>query len=67
MLPNYCELSGLGPFTQPISVQLKLINPSKKRLAFKIKTTAPRAYTVRPNNGTVGPNDKTSVIGKSFD
>ena len=56
-------MSASGLFTDPISADLKLINPSKKRLSFKIKTTAPRAYTVRPNSGTVAPNNKTTVIG----
>jgi len=55
-----------GSFTEPISVELKLINPSKKRLSYKIKTTSPKAYTVRPASGTVGPNGKTVVIGKSL-
>ena len=54
----------LGLFTDPLPVELKLINPSRKRLSFKIKTTAPRAYTVRPNSGIVPQNDKTTVIGK---
>ena len=58
-------MSASGLFTEPVSLELKLINPSKMRLSFKVKTTAPRAYTVRPNSGTVSPNDKTSVIGKS--
>jgi len=55
-----------GSFTEPISVELKLINPSKKRLSYKVKTTAPKAYTVRPASGTVGPNGKTVVMSKSF-
>jgi len=58
-------MSATGTFEEPVSVDLKLINPSKKRLSFKIKTTAPRAYTVRPNSGVVSPNDKTTVIGQS--
>ena len=58
-------LSASGSFTEPVSVDLKLINPSKKRLSFKVKTTAPRAYTVKPNSGTVAPNDKKTLIGKS--
>ena len=69
-LEYFCRIADTlhasGLFTEPVSVELKLINPSKKRLSFKIKTTAPKAYTVRPNSGIVGSNDKTAVIGKSY-
>jgi len=60
-------MSALGSFTEPISVELKLINPSKKRVSFKMKTTVPRFYTVRPASGTVEPNEKTAVISKLLD
>jgi vesicle-associated membrane protein-associated protein A len=53
-----------GSFAQPITVELKLINSSKLRVGFKIKTTAPKQYTVRPSNGVVEPGDQSVVASK---
>ena len=53
-----------GPFTEVVSSELKLINPSEKNVCFKIKTTAPRRYCVRPNSGIVGPKESVKVSGK---
>lgn len=65
--PN--ELRFRGPFTEVVSSELKLINPSDKTICFKIKTTAPRRYCVRPNSGVVTPNEsvKVSVMLQPFD
>ena len=38
---------------------LKLSNPTEKRICFKVKTTAPNRYCVRPNSGIFEP--KTSI------
>lgn len=40
-----------------------LKNPSDKKVAFKIKTTAPKRYCVRPNCGELGPKDKAEISG----
>ncbi|XP_038069486.1 vesicle-associated membrane protein-associated protein A-like [Patiria miniata] len=65
--PN--ELRFRGPFTEVVSSELKLINPSEKTVCFKIKTTAPRRYCVRPNSGIVGPKEsvKVSVMLQPFE
>ncbi|KAI9175995.1 phosphatidylinositol-binding protein scs2 [Blastocladiella emersonii ATCC 22665] len=44
------------------SVALHLSNPSPDRtIAFKVKTTAPKHYVVRPNAGVVRPNSRVVV------
>ena len=53
----------LGPFTEVVTADLKLCNPSKKRICFKVKTTAPKQYCVRPNNGLIEPGAITHVAG----
>ncbi|XP_063978647.1 vesicle-associated membrane protein-associated protein B [Diachasmimorpha longicaudata] len=46
------ELRFRGPFTgSPVTSYIKLINPSNEKFFFKIKTTAPKRYCVRPNSG----------------
>lgn len=55
------ELKFKGPFNDVVTSQLKLSNPSEKRVGFKVKTTAPRRYCVRPNSGLVDPHGSVSV------
>ncbi|KAL3275811.1 hypothetical protein HHI36_020555 [Cryptolaemus montrouzieri] len=45
------ELKFKGPFNLPVTSYMKLTNPSDKKVLFKIKTTAPKKYCVRPNSG----------------
>lgn len=45
------ELRFIGPFTSPVTSYIKLTNPSERKVCFKIKTTAPKQYCVRPNSG----------------
>jgi len=52
-----------GPFSTIVASQLKLTNPSGKRIAFKVKTTAPKRYCVRPNSGLIEPSDEVTVSG----
>ncbi|KAL4565729.1 hypothetical protein LXL04_029832 [Taraxacum kok-saghyz] len=40
---------------------LKVSNSTEKYVAFKVKTTSPKKYFVRPNTGVIQPGD-TSVI-----
>uniref|UniRef100_A0A915E421 Major sperm protein n=1 Tax=Ditylenchus dipsaci TaxID=166011 RepID=A0A915E421_9BILA len=58
--PN-TELSFKGPFTECVTSNLRLTNPSSRSVFFKVKTTAPRYYCVRPNSGIVKP-EETAVI-----
>uniref|UniRef100_A0A8C1VY87 Vesicle-associated membrane protein-associated protein A n=1 Tax=Cyprinus carpio TaxID=7962 RepID=A0A8C1VY87_CYPCA len=43
------------PFTDVVTANLKLKNPSERKVCFKVKTTAPRRYCVRPNSGIIDP------------
>jgi len=55
------ELTFTGPFTQAVSSYMKLKNPSDKKVCFKIKTTAPKRYCVKPNSGVVDPNNEVQI------
>ncbi|EDO39251.1 predicted protein, partial [Nematostella vectensis] len=55
------ELKFRGPFTEVVTSSLRLANPSEKRVCFKVKTTAPKRYCVRPNSGIVEPNGAVEV------
>uniref|UniRef100_A0A8D8XY64 Vesicle-associated membrane protein-associated protein A n=1 Tax=Cacopsylla melanoneura TaxID=428564 RepID=A0A8D8XY64_9HEMI len=55
------DLKFKGPFTKPVSSYLKLTNPNDHRVCFKIKTTAPRRYCVRPNSGFIDPKSSVEI------
>lgn len=42
---------------------MKLTNPIDKKVCFKIKTTAPKKYCVRPNSGVLDPKSIVDVAG----
>ncbi|KAG6008662.1 hypothetical protein E4U21_004017 [Claviceps maximensis] len=54
------ELSFIRPFTVEVARTLTIRNTSSAPVAFKVKTTAPKQYCVRPNAGRIEP-------GNSFD
>lgn len=58
-----------GPFTEVVTSHLKLSNPNDRRICFKVKTTAPKRYCVRPNNGIVEPKQSAliAVMLQPFD
>lgn len=56
------ELRFKGPFDEVVPSKLELSNPSEQPVSFKVKTTAPRRYCVRPNSGVVKPHSKVSVM-----
>jgi hypothetical protein len=56
----------LGPFTQPVTSHMSLKNPADKKVAFKIKTTAPKKYCVRPNCGIVEPKSSVEIASEYF-
>nr|XP_046177282.1 vesicle-associated membrane protein-associated protein A-like [Oncorhynchus gorbuscha] len=64
-----CDLRFKGPFTEVVTTNLKLKNPSDRRVCFKVKTTAPKRYCVRPNSGIidVGATVTISVMLQPFD
>lgn len=55
------ELRFKGPFTDVVTAELKLTNPTEKRICFKVKTTAPKRYCVRPNSGILEPKGNVAV------
>uniref|UniRef100_A0A7N9B0Y0 Vesicle-associated membrane protein-associated protein B/C-like n=1 Tax=Mastacembelus armatus TaxID=205130 RepID=A0A7N9B0Y0_9TELE len=62
-------LSFFCPFTDVITATLKLTNPTERNVCFKVKTTAPRRYCVRPNSGVIdaGTSINVSVMLQPFD
>ncbi|XP_012143667.1 VAMP-associated protein 33kDa isoform X2 [Megachile rotundata] len=56
------ELRFRGPFTgSSVTSYIRLTNPSNHKVYFKIKTTAPKRYCVRPNCGAVKPKGVTQI------
>lgn len=53
-----------GPFTDVVTTNLKLKNPSDRKICFKVKTTAPRRYCVRPNSGWIDPGATVVISGE---
>lgn len=45
-----------------ISCSFQLLNKTDNHVAFKVKTTDPKKYSVRPNNGVVLPRSTSTVI-----
>ncbi|EDW72210.2 uncharacterized protein Dwil_GK10259 [Drosophila willistoni] len=55
------ELRFVGPFNRAVVTIMTLRNNSAMPLVFKIKTTAPKRYCVRPNIGKIAPFRSTQV------
>ena len=53
-----------GPFTETRTVLLTLTNIKDAPVCFKVKTTAPKQYCVRPNAGVVEPRASADVQSK---
>ncbi|KAH9166060.1 VAMP-associated protein [Lactarius sanguifluus] len=49
------------PLTQNVKRSLSITNPNADPISFKIKTTAPKLYCVRPNSGKVEPGQTVEV------
>uniref|UniRef100_A0A4X2KD33 Vesicle-associated membrane protein-associated protein A n=1 Tax=Vombatus ursinus TaxID=29139 RepID=A0A4X2KD33_VOMUR len=58
-----------GPFTDIVTTNLKLSNPSDRKVCFKVKITVPHQYCVRPNSEIIdsGLTVPVSVMLQSFD
>ncbi|XP_051562467.1 vesicle-associated membrane protein-associated protein B/C isoform X2 [Myxocyprinus asiaticus] len=69
LLEPQFELRFRGPFTDVVTTTLKLANPTDRNVCFKVKTTAPRRYCVRPNSGVIdaGTSINVSVMLQPFD
>jgi len=63
------ELVFRGPFKDVVTTILKLSNPSPQKVCFKVKTTAPKRYCVRPNCGLIesGESVNVAVMLQPFD
>lgn len=56
------ELVFNGPFTEVTEKKIHLSNVSERDVCFKVKTTAPRRYCVRPNNGIIEVGNEQDVL-----
>ena len=65
LTPNN-ELTFKGPFNVVSMTTLKLANPGDTRLAYKIKTTAPKRYCVKPNSGFLDADTTVSIQGRNL-
>lgn len=54
-----------GPLTRLVTQALHIHNPHPHPVAFKVKTTAPKQYCVRPNSGRVEPGESVEVQGEA--
>ncbi|POW00591.1 hypothetical protein PSHT_12961, partial [Puccinia striiformis] len=59
------QLGFQRPLTQLVKRILTVSNPNPQPIAFKVKTTAPKQYCVRPNSGRIEPGESVDVSGKS--
>ncbi|CAG8551251.1 832_t:CDS:2 [Paraglomus occultum] len=55
------QLTFHRPFTQHVKEILSVRNPNNLPVAFKVKTTAPKQYCVRPNSGRIDPGESVDV------
>ncbi|KAF9964923.1 phosphatidylinositol-binding protein scs2 [Mortierella alpina] len=55
------QLSFRRPLTEAIKETLVIRNPTQLPIAFKVKTTAPKQYCVRPNSGRVEAGQELKV------
>jgi len=56
------QLRFKGPFKDEVSSSsLKITNTSDKKITFKVKTTAPKRYCVRPNQGVLNAGASTNI------
>ncbi|KAJ0636389.1 putative major sperm protein (MSP) [Helianthus annuus] len=55
--------NGLHGHRESISCSLQLSNKTENHVAFKVKTTNPKKYCVRPNTGPVLPRSTCDVTG----
>ncbi|KAI9354303.1 PapD-like protein, partial [Zopfochytrium polystomum] len=49
------------PFDKVVKRTMTLTNTTAETVAFKVRTTAPRAYCVRPNTGRIPPGATVEV------
>lgn len=60
LIPNG-DLVFKGPFNVVSTTKLQLANSGNERFAYKIKTTAPKRYCVKPNSGFLAPHTTVDI------
>ena len=60
---DHHALVNAGPLTQLVKVTLSVANNNHQPVAFKVKTTAPKSFCVRPNSGRIEPGERVEVQG----
>lgn len=61
---SFTKNKKIGPLTRVVKQNLTIENPHDKAVAFKVKTTAPKLYCVRPNSDVIPPNSSIDVQSK---
>ncbi|KAI9247155.1 PapD-like protein [Phascolomyces articulosus] len=62
LLEPSTHLTFTRPFSHPVATEtISIENPSKVPISFKVKTTAPKQYCVKPNTGRIEPNERIQV------
>ncbi|XP_065578430.1 vesicle-associated membrane protein-associated protein B-like [Artemia franciscana] len=56
------ELRFKGPFNGPSTATMVISNKTEKRVCFKVKTTAPRKYCVKPTTGVLEANSSVTIL-----
>lgn len=56
------RLAFVGPFTKASSAVMTLRNPSDRKVCFKIRTTALKRYSMKPNSGIIDSLKTVQVI-----
>lgn len=50
-----------SPINNEYTGNVEITNVSKKPITYKVKTTAPDKYRVRPSTGTLSPNNSAKI------
>ena len=61
-MPTFDSFFSPGPYNSVVPEYLFLINPTKYPIAFKVKTTAPTRFEVKPVTGIVAGNESVTVM-----
>jgi hypothetical protein len=65
LITRHDQTTRTGPLTQLVKRSLLIHNPHPSPLAFKVKTTAPKQYTVRPNSGRIEAGESVEIQSES--
>ncbi|WFD32770.1 phosphatidylinositol-binding protein scs2 [Malassezia sp. CBS 17886] len=57
----HAQIGFSRPLTQVVKRSLVVTNSNAQPVAFKVKTTAPKQYCVRPNSGRIEPGERVEI------